>query len=207
MSAVLIVIAARYVLPGVWVTGVLAAVIVFGLRWVGGPSETATALAEVSIGGPFTLTDQNGRRVSDEEFRGRLMLVYFGYTFCPDVCPLGLTTIAEALDRLPAEDRDQIVPVFITVDPERDTVAVMKDYVGAFSDRLLTFCESTGAELVTTVRTTTTTLTNPAQPRHSLLPSTRPTPTSPPSRTRSSPTTSLASWRVRHRCRAPVLVR
>ena len=106
-------------------------------RWLTPAPQEAAATGEVTIGGPFQLVDQNGQEVTDEKFRGRLMLVYFGYTFCPDVCPLGLTTIAEALDRLPAEDRDQIVPVFITVDPERDTVAVMKDYVGAFSDRLV----------------------------------------------------------------------
>ena len=69
---------------------VLAAVALVGVRWLAGGSEPAAALAEVPIGGPFTLTDQNGRRVTDEEFRGRLMLVYFGYTFCPDMCPLGL---------------------------------------------------------------------------------------------------------------------
>ncbi len=106
-------------------------------RWLTPGPQEAAGTGEVTIGGPFQLVDQNGQEVTDEKFRGRLMLVYFGYTFCPDVCPLGLTTIAEALDRLPAEDRDQIVPVFITVDPERDTVAVMKDYVGAFSDRLV----------------------------------------------------------------------
>ena len=73
------------------------------------------------------------------------MLVYFGYTFCPDVCPLGLTNIAEAIDRLPAEDREQVVPIFITVDPARDTVEVMRDYVGAFSDRLIGLTGSEGA--------------------------------------------------------------
>ena len=91
----------------------------------------------VSIGGPFTLTDQTGKRVTDADFRGRFMLVYFGYTFCPDVCPLGLQTIAAALDELPADVQDQVVPLFITVDPERDTVPVMRDYVAAFHPRLV----------------------------------------------------------------------
>ena len=89
---------------------------------------------EATIGGPFTLVDQNGR-VTDQNFRGRLMLVYFGYTHCPDDCPLELNTIGEALDQLPAEDLDQVLPVFITVDPARDTLGVMKDYVGATSPR------------------------------------------------------------------------
>jgi protein SCO1/2 len=65
------------------------------------------------------------------------MLVYFGYTFCPDICPLGLQTLAEALDRLPPELQQRVVPLFITVDPQRDTVAVMRDYVGLFHPRLI----------------------------------------------------------------------
>ena len=65
------------------------------------------------------------------------MLLYFGYTYCPDACRLGLTTMAEAMDLLPAATADKVVPVLITVDPERDTAAVLKDYVGAFSPRLV----------------------------------------------------------------------
>jgi protein SCO1/2 len=114
----------------------LAAVTLGAVRWLTPAAEQAQAPADVPIGGAFTLVDQNGREVKDEEFRGRLMLVYFGYTYCPDMCPLGLTTIASALDALPVEDRDQVAPVFITVDPERDTVQVMKDYVGQFSPQL-----------------------------------------------------------------------
>jgi len=114
----------------------LAAVTLGAGRWLTPAAEQAQAPADVPIGGVFTLVDQNGREVKDEEFRGRLMLVYFGYTYCPDMCPLGLTTIASALDALPVEDRDQVAPVFITVDPERDTVQVMKDYVGQFSPQL-----------------------------------------------------------------------
>jgi protein SCO1/2 len=83
-----------------------------------------------SVGGPFTLTDQTGRQRSDTEFRGKLMIVYFGYTYCPDVCPTDLMAITRALDALgPAAEGVQ--PVFITVDPERDT-KVLADYVSAF---------------------------------------------------------------------------
>ena len=83
-----------------------------------------------SVGGPFTLTDQTGRQRSDTEFRGKLMIVYFGYTYCPDVCPTDLMAITQALDALgPAAESVQ--PVFITVDPERDT-KVLADYVSAF---------------------------------------------------------------------------
>jgi protein SCO1/2 len=82
------------------------------------------------VGGPFTLTDQTGRSRSDSEFRGKLMIVYFGYTYCPDVCPTDLMAITQALDALgPAAEGVQ--PVFITVDPERDT-KVLADYVSAF---------------------------------------------------------------------------
>lgn len=114
------------------------------------PSSTDEQGA-VSIGGPFTLTDQTGKQVTDADYRGRFMLVYFGYTFCPDVCPLGLQTIAAALDELPAEVQDQIVPLFITVDPERDTVPVMRDYVAAFHPRLVGLTGSE-AEVTAAVR-------------------------------------------------------
>lgn len=95
-----------------------------------------------SIGGPFTLTDQNGVERTDRDFRGKLMLVYFGYTYCPDVCPTELTVMATALDQLGA-DASQVVPLFITVDPERDTAKVLKEYVPQFSERMLGL---TGAE-------------------------------------------------------------
>jgi cytochrome oxidase Cu insertion factor (SCO1/SenC/PrrC family) len=82
------------------------------------------------IGGPFTLTDPAGKRRSDSEFRGRLMIVYFGYTFCPDVCPADLMAITQALDALgPAAEGVQ--PIFITVDPERDS-KVLGEYIAAF---------------------------------------------------------------------------
>jgi cytochrome oxidase Cu insertion factor (SCO1/SenC/PrrC family) len=83
-----------------------------------------------SVGGPFTLTDQTGRQRSDSEFRGKLMIVYFGYTYCPDVCPTDLMAITQALDALGPAAED-IQPVFITIDPERDT-KLLADYVAAF---------------------------------------------------------------------------
>jgi cytochrome oxidase Cu insertion factor (SCO1/SenC/PrrC family) len=88
-----------------------------------------------SVGGPFTLIDQAGRRRSDTEFRGKLMIVYFGYTYCPDVCPADLMAITQALDALgPAADGVQ--PIFITIDPERDT-KLLADYVSAFHHSLV----------------------------------------------------------------------
>lgn len=88
-----------------------------------------------SVGGPFTLTDQNGTRRSDTEFRGRLMIVYFGYTSCPDVCPTDLMAITQALDRL-GSAADGVQPIFITIDPERDG-SVLADYVSAFHHKLI----------------------------------------------------------------------
>jgi protein SCO1/2 len=88
-----------------------------------------------TVGGPFTLTDQDGHTRRDSDFRGKLMIVYFGYTFCPDVCPADLMAITQALDALgPAADGVQ--PIFITVDPERDS-KVLAEYVRAFHKSLI----------------------------------------------------------------------
>ncbi|MCC6467750.1 MAG: SCO family protein [Alphaproteobacteria bacterium] len=95
-------------------------------------SVTGTSL----VGGPFELTDQDGRRVSDQQFRGKLMLVYFGYTFCPDVCPTTLLDMSQAMDALgPAGD--QVQPIFVTVDPERDTPEELKKFLANFHPRTL----------------------------------------------------------------------
>jgi cytochrome oxidase Cu insertion factor (SCO1/SenC/PrrC family) len=90
----------------------------------------------VSVGGPFSLVDQTGRDVTDADYRGKWMLVYFGYTFCPDVCPTELQTISSAMDLLGPEAQ-RVVPIFITVDPERDTPDLMANYVRLFDDRLV----------------------------------------------------------------------
>jgi cytochrome oxidase Cu insertion factor (SCO1/SenC/PrrC family) len=79
-------------------------------------SGTGTAL----VGGPFTLTDQTGRHVSEKDFLGKYTLVFFGYTYCPDVCPTELQVISAALDKLGSK-ADIIQPIFITIDPQRDT--------------------------------------------------------------------------------------
>ncbi|QOZ31722.1 SCO family protein [Bradyrhizobium sp. CCBAU 53421] len=88
------------------------------------------------VGGPFALTDQAGHARSDSEFRGRLMLVYFGFTYCPDVCPTDLQAMALVLDKL-GPDGDQVQPIFITLDPERDTAAHLAEYVPLFHPRLI----------------------------------------------------------------------
>ncbi|MGB3719516.1 MAG: SCO family protein [Proteobacteria bacterium] len=95
-----------------------------------------TSVGKASVGGPFTLTDHTGRRVTDKDFRGKYMLVYFGFTFCPDVCPTGLQVMAAALEEL-GPKAEQIVPIFISVDPERDTPEQLAMYVPSFHSRLV----------------------------------------------------------------------
>ncbi|WP_431855886.1 SCO family protein [Azospirillum sp.] len=94
--------------------------------------ETSAA----AVGGPFRLTDHTGKTVTDADYRGKYLLIYFGYTFCPDVCPTELSTMAASLDKL-GPTADRIQPLFITIDPERDTVAHMADYVPLFHPRLV----------------------------------------------------------------------
>jgi protein SCO1 len=92
------------------------------------------------MGGPFTLMDQNGRTVHDSEFAGRYRLIYFGYTFCPDVCPTDLQTTGRALRAFEKQAPDRasrIQPIFISVDPQRDTPAVLKAFVANFHPRLI----------------------------------------------------------------------
>ena len=89
-----------------------------------------------AIGGPFTLTSDTGKVVTDVDFRGRFLLVYFGYTSCPDICPTTLGAVADALDILGSKAA-RLVPVFITVDPERDTPAILRAYVRSFSSRII----------------------------------------------------------------------
>jgi cytochrome oxidase Cu insertion factor (SCO1/SenC/PrrC family) len=90
----------------------------------------------VPVGGPFELTDQTGHRRSDADFRGKLVVLYFGYTYCPDVCPAELQSISLALDELGAA-AEAVQPLFITVDPERDTPARLADFVSSFHPRLI----------------------------------------------------------------------
>jgi cytochrome oxidase Cu insertion factor (SCO1/SenC/PrrC family) len=88
------------------------------------------------IGGPFTLVDENGKTVTDQDFRGKWLLVYFGYTYCPDVCPTSLARNAGAIDLL-GDKGKQVVPVLITVDPQRDTPQKLKDYVHSFHPQMV----------------------------------------------------------------------
>ena len=100
------------------------------------PARAQQSAEAPTIGGPFTLVDHDGKTVTDQDYSGRFMLVYFGFTYCPDVCPTSLTAIAEALDML-GKDAEKIAPLFVTVDPERDTPEQMKMYVEHFHPSMI----------------------------------------------------------------------
>jgi len=122
--------------------GILAVVVVFAaLAYVihqvqTDPGERPQAVAPAAIGGPFTLVDQDGKTVTEAAFRGRFALVFFGYTFCPDVCPTALTEVSNALDML-GDAGAKVMPVFITVDPARDRPEHLKEYLGFFHPRMV----------------------------------------------------------------------
>ena len=102
------------------------------------PTELIEGLlsGRAPVGGPFELTDQTGHRRTDADFRGKLVVLYFGYTYCPDVCPTELQSISLALDKLGAA-AETVQPVFISVDPERDTPARLAEFVASFHPRLI----------------------------------------------------------------------
>ncbi len=100
------------------------------------PRGAAGTLLSSAIGGPFKLVDQNGNSVTNTDLEGKWLLVYFGYTHCPDACPTALNNIALALSDLGAQ-KSAVRPVFITIDPERDTSQALKDYVAAFGAPIL----------------------------------------------------------------------
>jgi protein SCO1/2 len=100
------------------------------------PFAGRTVSGKALIGGPFSLTDDTGRRVTDKDYRGRYMLVLFGFTSCPDICPAGLQLMSAALEKLGGK-ADRITPIFISVDPERDTPQKLALYVKNFHPRLV----------------------------------------------------------------------
>jgi cytochrome oxidase Cu insertion factor (SCO1/SenC/PrrC family) len=120
----------------------LLAAMAGGLIWhesenVPGLGRTVTS-GKIDVGGPFTLIDQDGHKRSSTDFHGKYQLIYFGYSFCPDVCPTTLGVISQALDKM-GVDQNRIVPIFITIDPERDSPAVLKNYMAAFGPRFVGF--------------------------------------------------------------------
>jgi protein SCO1/2 len=124
----------RFVLIAAMLAGVLvlAAGALLGLAFRGNPQGAAGTLLGSAIGGPFHLVDQNGKPFTDADLKGKWHLVFFGYTHCPDVCPTTLNELSLALDKLGKDARGNVGVVFISVDPERDTPAVLKSYVASF---------------------------------------------------------------------------
>lgn len=115
-----------------------AAALCLGLAGCSSPS-VPPPLEGARIGGPFALTDQNGKTVRDTDFAGRYRIVYFGYTYCPDICPTDMAKIGQAMTLLDKDAPDvsaKVAPIFITVDPERDTPAVIKQFIGNFHPRI-----------------------------------------------------------------------
>ena len=98
----------------------------------GGAGSSASSSSGPSVGGPFTLVNDEGQTVTEKDFLGKYMLVFFGYTYCPDVCPTALSDIAGVMDMLPAEKAGKITPAFISVDPARDTPEHLNEYVSYF---------------------------------------------------------------------------
>ena len=117
----------------------LAVLVVCGLLlyrlWMERVSPESVS-GEALVGGPFTLTDQNGNTVTDQTFKGKLMLIYFGFTYCPDACPTALGVMSAALDKLDVA-AERVVPILISVDPDRDTPQVLKEYVANFHPRMV----------------------------------------------------------------------
>jgi protein SCO1 len=103
--------------------------------FIGGRGSGTAAIQTAAIGGPFHLTDQDGKPFSDQDLRGKTFLVFFGFTHCPDVCPTTLFEISEIMRKLGA-DADRTAALFISVDPERDTPEAMKDYLSSFDPHL-----------------------------------------------------------------------
>ncbi len=98
--------------------------------------DVVRTVGTATVGGPFKLTDHKGKAVTEQDFRGRHMLVFFGFTFCPDVCPTALQVSSAALEKLGAK-AERVTPVFISVDPERDTPEQLARYVSSFHPRLV----------------------------------------------------------------------
>jgi len=119
------------------VTAFLTGLVVFAgvLLYATGNFSGAIRTAGSAIGGPFKLVDENGKPITDRDMKGRPYLVFFGYTHCPDVCPTTLFEVSEVMRAL-GKDADRTGALFITVDPERDTPAVMKDYLSSFDPHL-----------------------------------------------------------------------
>ena len=128
-------------LPIVRITISAVLLVVAAFVWMNMPATDDTPTAAESsralIGGPFELVNHKNEPVTDDDFLGKYMLVYFGYTYCPDVCPMDLQIMSDALGYLDQEKIDQLNSVFVSVDPDRDTPEVMAEYVSFFHEDMI----------------------------------------------------------------------
>jgi protein SCO1 len=100
-------------------------------------TEKSVVVGRAALGGPFELIDTRGRKFTDADLKGSWSMLYFGFTHCPDVCPEELEKVATAIDLIEKQTNEAVIPVFITVDPERDGVAQVKEYVSEFHPRMV----------------------------------------------------------------------
>jgi len=118
------------------VLALLAAAALGAFLWMKGDQVPqlggSVITGQIAVGGPYALTDQDGKPRASTDFGGKYQLIYFGYTFCPDVCPTTMAYVKKALSSLPSEDRDRVKVVMVTIDPARDTAAKLTDYLKAF---------------------------------------------------------------------------
>ncbi len=128
LIGILIALALGFTAINMWMVG--------GLSTVPNTETPQQSFAPAAIGGAFSLTDHNGQVVSDTQFRGKIMLVFFGFTSCPDICPVTLMTLTNVLNKLEL-DAANIAPIFITLDPERDTPEKLKTYLANFHPSMI----------------------------------------------------------------------
>jgi protein SCO1 len=114
---------------------VIAAGVTTSMLFIAGVRPGVATSGTGPIGGPFTLVATHGATVSDQTYRGKWEIIYFGYTFCPDACPVALSKLSLALEKL-GSDADKVQAIFITVDPQRDTQQVLAEYLKSFDSRV-----------------------------------------------------------------------
>ncbi|MBT5240490.1 MAG: SCO family protein [Rhodospirillaceae bacterium] len=129
-------LAKRLIIGGMVAIGTLLILALYlpGLR--PNPNDN-TVEGSAAIGGAFTLTDHTGATVTEQALLGHYSLIYFGFTYCPDICPMTLQTVADAIEILPGQKGESVQPIFITLDPKRDTVETMSAYVSNFHSSMI----------------------------------------------------------------------
>lgn len=131
-----------------WLVLGLAVLLAFAIGWIRHTAPPPGNMTGSSLGGAFALIDQDGKPVTDADFKGRYRLIYFGYTFCPDICPTDAAVLSrglQAYEKARADRAAKVQPIFITVDPGRDDPAALKAFVGAFHPRLIGLTGTPGA--------------------------------------------------------------